>query len=218
MSRAGLTAGAAKKDALALDLLRRLAATTQIGPTNDDLMHAIGGNSWATASVCIRRLEAAGLIEVRRTACSRVIVIDGVELGPAPRQTAGSGKAIPVPRRRNLQRVISARSDDAKQQVPVLPLPESLTALICGDPVPGRSARPSSIAYRSVPVGPFPLAGGCQFIAADTDLGSAPKCGRPRVTVGGRDSPYCGAHHAVCYERWSGAKPGRLTPDRNGAK
>ena len=40
---------------------------------------------------------------------------------------------------------------------------------------------------------------GCQFIAADDDLGAAPKCGRPRVHVAGRDSPYCGAHHALCY-------------------
>lgn len=59
---------------------------------------------------------------------------------------------------------------------------------------------------------------GCQFIAADTDLGSAPKCGRPRVTVAGRDSPYCGEHHAMCYERWAGAKQSRLTPGRIGAK
>ena len=102
-------------------------------------------------------------------------------------------------RRRVMNRVVSAGPDDLKQQVPVLPLPESLTALICGDPVPGRSARLTSIAYRSVPVGPFPLGGGCQFIAADDDLGDAPKCGRPRVHVAGRDSPYCGAHHALCY-------------------
>ena len=34
----------------------------------------------------------------------------------------------------------------------------------------------------------------------------------------GRDSPYCGEHHAMCYERWAGAKPSRLTPGRIGAK
>ncbi len=36
-------------------------------------------------------------------------------------------------------------------------------------------------------------------IADDDDLGAAPKCGRPRVHVAGLDSPYCGAHHALCY-------------------
>ena len=186
--------GARKKDALALDYLRHLAATTRISPTNDELMHVIKGGSWATSSVCIARLEAAGLIEVRRTSRSRVIVIDGVELAPPQASPAGEGKTAPTPkRRRDGRRVVSTIGP--MQPVAVLPLPESLTALLCGDPLPGRSAKParrSSTAYRAVPVGTFALGGGCRFIA-----GKIKPCGAPRVD----GSPYCGAHHALCYEK-----------------
>jgi len=36
----------------------------------------------------------------------------------------------------------------------------------------------------------------CQFIAADSDLASAPKCGKTRIRLNGRDSSYCAEHHA----------------------
>lgn len=114
-----------------LAILRSHAASDGVMPTNDDLCGALGCSSSGTPSKLLAQLEQMGAISVTSARNCRDVTVDGVTLRSAKDAN---------PPRRGIKRRTLAEIDKDFQPIRILPTHATTTALLMGDPLPGRSA------------------------------------------------------------------------------
>lgn len=169
-------------------MIAEAAAAGRMAPSCAAIANALGYQSAANGADCTRRLEAAGLILIERYGANgRVITI----------VATGARTAPPFKRR-------TTQNDAAALQAP-RPPPETRAP-----PPPPRPVADGGLALPSVVVRPLGDAGlalavvgnsQCRFPLGGTGA-TLRVCGR-RVRALGDDgwSPYCAAHHSLCYQR-----------------
>lgn len=140
-----------------LSVLRHHAAGDRICPTNAELA-ALLGASHTACSEAIRSLERADVIAVGRSARSRTVILDGVELrsawqaGRPPQPGAPWNEKMKRQRARALQEALIQRN--MLKVVPVAvekPPHPTLTGRICGDPVAPIVKPAGAPEYRPIP-------------------------------------------------------------------
>lgn len=139
-----------------LVLLRRLAKRSPaVAPSNQEIATYLALRSGTSAVRHVEGLERRGLIIVDRYSNGRIIRFDGLELrserllATVPKQTrVYTRKPSPPRASKQLKSPVSENGSGERQaevqslavQMPALASPVSTTALIMGDPLPGRSA------------------------------------------------------------------------------